>query len=74
MPVKVKYSDKIRKKYKLPDYFQNKDEETTFWQNFDRTKNMMLCMDFMAERIIKKYGKFPRMEKVIRIRKIKKKK
>jgi len=69
LPIKVKYSDKIRKKYHLPDYFPNKDEEIEFWRNFDSDRKMKMMKDLMIEHCIKKYGTVPRMERVITIRK-----
>jgi hypothetical protein len=69
MPIKAKYSHKLRKKYHIPDYFQDKDEETEFWQNFNSEKKMTMVMDLMTEHFIKKYGSIPRMERVITIRK-----
>lgn len=73
MSVKVKYSDKLRKKYNLPDYFQNKTEELKFWQNMNPNKKVEILLDRMAEYCIKKYGKVHRLERVARIKYLKQK-
>ena len=66
-------SKAIKEKFGIPIKFVSKKEEINFYREMDGNTKVKIAEEMWAEYVIKKYGYIPRIERVITIRKLRKK-
>lgn len=67
-------SKAIKEKYGIPLRFTAKKDEVEFYRKMDGNIKVEIGFEMWAEYVIKKYGYIPRLEKVVTIRNLRKKK
>jgi hypothetical protein len=69
---RTRLSKAIKEKFGIPGKFTSEKEEINFYRKMDGNTKIEILEEMRREYMIKKFGYIPKMERVVKIRKLRK--